>query len=64
MGHGNLVVFQESIEICFHLFVFNFSVFFQIKMDLIFFKNSINIQKYLGSRYICKSILHLDTFFA
>ena len=62
MGHGNLVVFQESIKICFHLFVFNFSVFFKIKMDLIFFKNSINIQKYLVSRYICKSILYLDTF--
>ena len=24
-NNGNLVVFQESIEICFHLFVFNFS---------------------------------------
>ena len=28
-------------------------------MDLIFLKNSINIQKYLVSRYICKSILYL-----
>ena len=31
-------------------------------MDLILLKNSINIQKYLVSRYICKSILYLDTF--
>ena len=28
-------------------------------MDMIFLKNSINIQKYLVSRYICKSILYL-----
>ena len=47
-NHGNLIVFQESIEICFHLFVFNFSVI-KIKMDLIFLKNNVHIQKYLVS---------------